>query len=146
MTMTAKEFIAGMESGKLQAADLYSPHFKAGDFSPNDILEVYQVKDSPRFIAKVQAFIRGSLFAAQTQDFDQYLEGTHRREDTERAWEFLSVEKSAMQLNEGIHLFIQCRIYYTKPSPKELENLGHRENLRTLWMAQNKKNGWEWRL
>lgn len=142
--MTATDFIRGMEGGLFPSAALYE-YFRKGEFSPADILEAYRVKDSPRFLAKVQSFAAGSLFAAQTGNFDQHIEGALRQEDKQRAWEYLSVEESAQQRHKDIHLFIQCRIYHSLPSQKDLENLGYREKLRDLWVKQNDINGWGWR-
>lgn len=142
--MTAAEWILKMETGQVESASLYS-YFDKGEFTDEDILEAYRVKDSPRFIAKVQAFSKGTLFAAQTENFDSFIEGKNREEDKKRAWEYLSVEESAQQKNVDIHKFIENRIYCPLPSNKERENLGAVEKARTFWIDGNTANGWNWR-
>lgn len=141
---TAQEFIRDCEAGKIPFASLYA-HFGRGDFGPKEILEAYRQRDSPAFILLVQDFTNGKLFRAQTENFDDYLEGKNRAHDKAQASNFYSLEDAAQQKHDGIRKFIEHRIYAALPSKKDKEDLGKMENFRQAWSQSNQNNGWGWR-
>ena len=126
-----------LEAGKsrdINMSDLYG-HFKAKHFTPENVLEFYRQRDSPKFIALVQKYEAGKLFAAQMQSWPNWTAHDYQREDKVVAETFLSIEQSAQQHHAKIRHFIFTRVYGSRASDDKANE---------KWCKDNLTFGWRW--
>lgn len=142
--MQLAEYIAAIEKPlklgevrEVNLSDLYT-HFKAGHFTPAQVLEFYRQRDSPRFIEAVKAFEQGKLFRAQMQSFESWQHCDYAKEDRIAAEAFLSVEDSAQQKHEGIRNFIMLRVYGKR------SDTNNEDKFKQGWISENNRHNWRW--
>lgn len=125
------------EVREINLSDLYA-HFKAGYFTPAQVLEFYRQRDSPRFIEAVKKFEVGKLFIAQMQSFESWQHHDYAKEDRATADVFLSLENSAQQRHDGIRNFIAARIFGKR------NDQHNEEKFKQEWIRQNNNFNWIW--
>ncbi len=148
--MTVAEYVTEWEK-KLEIgaereyplSDLYA-HFKKGTFTPEQVLEFYRQRDSPKWIEKVKIFEQGKLFSAQTQSFESWSHCDYAKEDKAIAENYLCLEDAAQMRKakgapEQIRAFIFTRVYGKRPSSDQQD-----QKAVAAWGFENKRNGWTW--
>ena len=151
--MELKDYIAGWEKELKEDEERPNPlselyaHFKKGTFTPEQVLEFYRVRDTPRFIEAVKLFEKGKLFQAQMQSYESWERHDYAREDKIAAEAYLSVEDSAqMKKAEGtpanIRRFIFMRVYGSRPRGDDMSEKA--QKIKDKWIFENKKYNWRW--
>lgn len=113
-------------------------HFRAGHFTPEQVLEFYRQRDTPKWIELVKKFESGKLFIAQMQSFESWQHCDYAKEDRATADTYLSVEDAAQQKHEGIRNFIAARIFGKRSD-------SHNEDkFKQDWIKQNARFNWHW--
>lgn len=141
--MKLSEYIAEIEKPlvvgadrKHNVSDLHD-HFKAGHFTPAQVLDFYKQRDTSAFIALAQQFQKGKLFSAQSQGWESWTHGDYAVQDKGIAENYLSIEQSAQQKDLAIRSFIFCRVYGSRKNDGD-------EKHRQRWIDDNQRNNWRW--
>lgn len=118
-------------------------HFRAGHFTPDQVLEYYRQRDTPKWIELVKKFEAGKLFIAQMQSFESWSFGDYAKEDKAAAQNYLSLEDAAMMRKaegtpESIRLFIFNRVYGKRGDPS------NEDKFKQDWIKQNARLNWRW--
>ncbi len=143
--MTVEEFVKSVEvhNGKTDhGLSHLNAHFRAGEFTPEDVLNFYARRDTPKYLALVQDFARGKLFIAQQQSFESWAAHDYAKEDKAKAEEYLGLEDSAMQKNLPIRNFIFMRVYGQRP--RSNEDAKQVDHIQKKWIRENADHAWRW--
>lgn len=149
--MKLEDYINALELPQEQRTETLSSiegHFKAGHFTPKDVLDFYIKRDSPKHHALTLLYAQGKLFKAQMQSYESWAAGDYAGQDKNTVEDYLSLEDAAGRKRdtEGIcpkiRLFIFTRIYGKRPSSSDTPEQA--QKTKENWMAQNKANQWYW--
>lgn len=144
--MELSAYIERAERGDPQATVLgLLGDLSSGKVKHEDVHAHYKSRNMPRLNEAVQQFGKGSLFAAQRQDYGAWLRGDGWAKDYKIALEFRAVEDLCGVQVQAVRNFIHAMV---QPSPGARKHMADRaggdDELGRQWGARTIKEGWRW--